>query len=57
MKTDRLFHSDVGASFLIIMLVDFRAFVTKGAGDGGRMIDPTIFRLDSVHGLSSAILE
>ena len=51
MKTDRLFYSGVRASFLIIMLVGFRAFVTKGAGDGGRMIDPTIFPLDSVHGL------
>lgn len=36
------------------MLVGFRAFVTRGMGDGGRVIDPGIFRLDLIHGLAIA---
>ena len=36
------------------MLVGFRAFVTSGTGDGGRVIDPGIFRLDLIHGLAIA---
>lgn len=36
------------------MLVGFRAFVTRGMGDGDRVIDPGIFRLDLVHGLAIA---
>src|SRR5258707_122424 len=37
-----------------MMLVGFRFFVTSGTGDGGRVIDPTIFRLDLIHGLAIA---
>ena len=36
------------------MLIGFRAFISSGAGDGGRMIDPGIFRLDFVHGVAIA---
>lgn len=54
MKTDRWFYSAAGAGFLVMMLVGFRAFVTSGSGDGGRVIDPAIFRLDFIHGLAIA---
>ena len=54
MKTDRWFYSAAGASFIVAMLVGFRWFVTSGSGDGGRPIDPTIFRLDLIHGLAIA---
>jgi len=54
MKTDRWFFSAAGASFLLIMLVGFRWFVTTGKGSEGRVIDPAIFRLDLVHGLAIA---
>src|SRR5438270_10428925 len=54
MRTDRWFYSAVGASFLFIMLGGFRSFVTKGTGDAGRVIDPSIFRLDLIHGLAVA---
>jgi len=36
------------------MLIGFRAFITSGHGDGGRVIDPAIFRLDFIHGLAIA---
>ena len=54
MKFDRWFFSAAGASFLVTMLVGFRWFVTAGKGDEGRVIDPTIFRLDLIHGLAIA---
>lgn len=54
MKTDRWFYSAAGATFVVLMLVGFRAFVTRGMGDGGRVIDPGIFRLDLIHGLAIA---
>lgn len=54
MKTDRWFYSAVGASFIVIMLVGFRWFVTSGTADGGRVIDRVMFRLDLVHGLAIA---
>ena len=54
MKTDRWFYSAAGASFLLMMLVGFRFFVTSGTGDGGKVIDPAIFRLDLIHGLAIA---
>jgi hypothetical protein len=54
MKTDRWFYTAVGASFLVIMLVGFRSFVTTGTGEAGRVINPTIFRLDLIHGLAIA---
>lgn len=53
-RSDRWFYSVVGASFLLIMLVGFHPFVTGGAGAGGRVIDPVIFRLDLIHGLAIA---
>jgi hypothetical protein len=53
-KTDRWFLSATGASFLVIMLVGFRWFITAGTGNGGRVIDPAIFRLDLIHGLAIA---
>ena len=54
MKTDRWFYSSAAAVFVVLMLVGFRAFVTRGTGDGGRVIDPEIFRLDLIHGLAIA---
>ena len=54
MKTDRWFYSSAGATFLVIMLVGFHSFVTSGRGAGGRVLDPTIFRLDLIHGLAIA---
>jgi len=53
-KTDRWFYSAAGAVFLVAMLVGFRWFVTSGTGDGGRPIDPAMFRLDLIHGLAIA---
>jgi len=38
-KTDRWFYCAVGASFIVIMLVGFRWFVTSGTADDGRVID------------------
>jgi len=54
MKTDRWFYSTAGAIFLVTMLVGFHSFVTGGRGAGGRVIDPTIFILDLIHGLAIA---
>ncbi len=54
MKTDRWFYSAAGAFFLVAMLVGFRAFVASGAGAQGRVIDPVIFRVDSIHGFAIA---
>jgi hypothetical protein len=45
-KTDRWFYSAAGATFIVTMLVGFRWFVTSANGDGGREIDPVMFRLD-----------
>ncbi len=53
-KIDRWFYSVTGALFLLTMLVGFRRFVTSGTGDGGRIIDPVIFRVDLIHGLAIA---
>jgi hypothetical protein len=53
-KTDRWFYSAAGATFIVMMLVGFRWFVTSANGDGGRVIDPVIFRLDLIHGLAIA---
>jgi hypothetical protein len=53
-KTDRWFYSASGAGFLVLMLVGFRWFVAAGKGDAGRVIDPTIFTLDLIHGLAIA---
>ena len=52
MKRDRWFYSVAGAGFIIAMLIGFRAFVARGSGAGDRAIDPTIFRLDLIHGLA-----
>jgi hypothetical protein len=54
MKTDRWLYSAAGASFLMLMLVGFRWFIAAGKGDGGRVIDPSIFTLDLIHGLAIA---
>jgi hypothetical protein len=53
-KKDSWFYSAAGASFLVAMLVGFRWFVTRGAGNGGRTMDPVMFRLDLIHGLAVA---
>jgi hypothetical protein len=53
-KTDRWFYSASAASFIVIMLVGFHSFITSGRGAGDRVIDPTIFRLDLIHGLAIA---
>jgi len=53
-KTDRWFYSAAGAGFLVTMLVGFRWFISSGTGNGGRVIDPGIFRLDLIHGLAIA---
>ena len=52
MKTDRWFYSAASAIFLVMMLVGFRSFISSGTGDGGRVIDPVIFRVDLIHGLA-----
>ena len=54
MKTDRWFYSFAGAIFLVLMLVGFHSFVTSGRGAGDRVLDPTIFRLDLIHGFAIA---
>ena len=54
MRTDRWFYSAAGATFIVVMLVGFRWLVTSATGDGGRVIDPVVFRLDLVHGLAIA---
>lgn len=52
MKTYRRFYSITGAVFLVTMLVGFHEFVANGRGAEGRVIDPSIFRLDLIHGLA-----
>ncbi len=54
MKTHRRFYSGAGLVFLLAMLMGFRHFVANGRGAEGRIIDPSIFRLDLIHGLSIA---
>jgi hypothetical protein len=53
-KTDRWFYSAAGGGFLVAMLVGFRWFITSRTGVGGRVIDPSMFRLDLIHGLAIA---
>lgn len=52
MKKDRWFYSAAGATFIVMMLVGFRWFVTSGKAAGGSEIDPVMVRLDLVHGLA-----
>ena len=54
MKKDRWFYSATGATFIVMMLVGFRWFVTSGKAAGGSEIDPVMVRLDAVHGLAIA---
>lgn len=54
MKTDRWFYSAAGATFIVMLLVGFRWFVSGGRAAGGSEIDPVMVRLDSVHGLAIA---
>ncbi|MGA8034726.1 MAG: hypothetical protein WA823_11355 [Candidatus Acidiferrales bacterium] len=54
MKKDPWFYSVTGALFIVLMLIGFRAFWLHGAGNSGRVIEPTIFRLDAVHGTAIA---
>jgi hypothetical protein len=54
MKTYRRFYGTAGAVFIVAMLVGFHQFVANGRGAGGRIISPSIFRLDLIHGLAIA---
>ena len=53
MKIDRIFYSASGALFLVMMMVGFHSFA-HGQGQGGRIIDPSIFPLVTVHGMAIA---
>jgi hypothetical protein len=53
-KTDRWFYSATGATFIVMMLVGFRWFITSGRAAGGSLVDPVMVRLDLVHGLAIA---
>jgi hypothetical protein len=54
MKADRFFYSIAGAIMLTLMLIGFRAFYVHGTGQDGRIIDPTIYPLVTIHGLAIA---
>src|SRR4051794_15218097 len=53
MKADRWFYSTAAVFFLVTMLVGFRHFANGAASDGSPL-DPSMFRLDLVHGTAIA---
>jgi hypothetical protein len=53
-KADRWFFSTAGGIFLVVMLIGFHLFISRGSGFEGRNIDPAIFPLVTVHGLAIA---
>lgn len=53
MKADRMFYTAAGALFLLMMAVGFHSFA-HGQGQGGRVIDPSIFSLVALHGMAIA---
>jgi hypothetical protein len=55
MKPQRTFYTTTGALFLLMMLVGFHRFVTAGRGVGGRIIDPHILPLVTIHGAAIAL--
>ena len=54
MQAQRLFYAATGALFLALMLLGFHRFLTAGQGEGGRIIDPHILALVTVHGIAIA---
>jgi hypothetical protein len=54
MKADRWFYSAAGVLFLVTMLVGFRHFVANGAASDGSPLNPSMFRVDLIHGTAIA---
>ena len=54
MKADRLFYSAAAVVFLLVMLIGFHPFYTRGTHFDGSPIDRGIFLLVLVHGVSIA---
>ncbi len=52
MKPDRNFYSSAAALNLVIMLIGFLPFYTRGQGEGGRIIAPGIYPVVLVHGMA-----
>ncbi|HEX3374444.1 MAG TPA: hypothetical protein VHS13_09565 [Edaphobacter sp.] len=52
MNADRMFYSGAGALFLMMLAIGFREFILHGHGQGGRIIDPGILALVTVHGMA-----
>lgn len=50
MRIDRWYYSAVAGFFVVLMLVGFHSFVSSGRAAGGRVIDPAMVRLDTIHG-------
>lgn len=55
MRVDRYFYSGAGVIFLALMLVGFHSFYLHGRGFGERPINPSIIRLDAIHGAAIAL--
>lgn len=55
MKADRFFYTATAGLFLLLMLLGFRPFYTHGTGFAGRIIDPGILPLVTVHGVAIAL--
>lgn len=55
MKSDRFFYTAAAGLFLLLMLLGFRPFYTHGTGFAGRIIDPRILPLVTVHGVAIAL--
>jgi hypothetical protein len=47
-----MFYSGAGALFLMMLAIGFREFILHGHGQGGRIIDPGILTLVTVHGMA-----
>lgn len=54
MKAERLYYSFAGGVFLLLMLTGFHPFLLHGTHFDGSQIDPSIFWLVLVHGVSIA---
>jgi len=52
LKPDRVFYSTTAALNLVIMFVGFSAFYLSGHGENGRIIQPAIYPVVIVHGMS-----
>lgn len=55
MKADRYFYSATGVIFLVLTFIGFHSFYMHGRGFREQPINPSIIRLDAVHGTAIAL--